>query len=69
MKFKLTKEVEGPVICYTGEMIETGDVIDLPQHLALKARKNPNYAEVRDTVKKAKVAKNDDKSGIGTTSG
>ena len=64
MKFKLIAEFDKPVRCYTGEMISTGDVIELDGHLADKARNNPNYKEVKRGPNKAK--KDDDKSGSGT---
>jgi hypothetical protein len=48
MRFEFVKQVEGEVTCYTGEMVKTGSVIDLPEHLAKKARVNPNYKEVKE---------------------
>lgn len=66
-KFKLVKKVDEPVVCYTGEMIETGDTIELDGHLATKARKNPNYQEIKRGPNKK--VKDDDQSGSGTANG
>lgn len=49
-KFKLIKKVDGPVMCYTGNEIKTGDVIELSGHLAEKAKKNQNYELVKETL-------------------
>lgn len=54
MKFKLVKKVEGEVNCYGVQMCATGDTVDLPGHLAEKAKLNPDYEEVRKAKKAAK---------------
>ena len=70
MKFKLVAKFDEPVRCYTGEMISTGDVIELDGHLAGKAMENPNYETVKGSVKKsAKKVQSDDESGSGSASG
>ena len=48
MKFKYVKEVEKPVRNYDGKWIKTGQITDLPKHLALKADLNPDYEPVID---------------------
>ncbi len=35
----------GPVRCYTGEMVSKGDAVELSPHLAKKAMSNPSYEE------------------------
>lgn len=47
MKFRFVKEVPEPVKNYGGELITTGDVVELTGHLAEKAKTNPNYELVR----------------------
>ncbi len=50
MKFRLIKEVEGEVLCY-GIPAKTGEVVDLPDHLAEKALKCPkDYELVKDST-------------------
>jgi hypothetical protein len=39
------KTDNGPVRCYTGEMVSKGDAIELSPALAKKAMSNPNYEE------------------------
>lgn len=56
MKFKLVKKVEGKVNCYGVGDFATGEVIDIPEHLVAKAKSNPSYEQVQETltVKNAK---------------
>jgi hypothetical protein len=49
MKFEFIKKVDGEVMSL-GRMVKTGDVVDLPPHLAKKALKRPNdYRKVETT--------------------
>ena len=56
MKFTFVLEVEEPVSAYGVAMVRTGDVVDLPVHLAKKAIKNPNYV-LSDEISKPVVAR------------
>ena len=46
MKFKFVKQVAGEVPSYGGNVVKTGDVIDLDGPLAKKAAENPDYVIV-----------------------
>ena len=48
MKFKLVKKVEGKVNCYGIGEYATGEIVEIPKHLAEKAKLNPNYEMVTD---------------------
>lgn len=66
-KFKFIKEVEGEVNSYLGTPIKTGDTLELNDYLSDKARKNPNYEEVKRGPKKK--VKSDDQGGSDTANG
>lgn len=40
MKFEYIKKIEGEIMSL-GNMVKTGDIIDLPEHFAMKALKRP----------------------------
>jgi len=47
-RFKyIGKTDNGKVRCYTGDMVECGDVVELNAWLSSKAANNPSYKEVK----------------------
>lgn len=46
-RFKFIKPVDEPVRCYSGELVSTGDVVELNDWFSDKARRNPYYEEVK----------------------
>jgi len=59
MKFKYTKEVEGPVNCF-GYRVKTGDVMSLDGHLVKKAENNPDFEKVDAKTKVTATPMEDD---------
>ncbi len=47
MMFEFVKKVEVEVKSYNGNMVKTGDVIELSGVFADKAKKNPDYKLVK----------------------
>lgn len=43
MKFEYVKQVSEPVPSYGGQMVKTGDVVEIDGPLAAKAKANPDY--------------------------
>jgi len=46
MKFKFIKHVEGEAPCYDGKRVKTGEVIELTDAFADKAKNNPDFEVV-----------------------
>lgn len=55
MKFKFIKQVEGEVPCYDGKTVKTGDVIELADSFAEKAKHNPDFEVASGSTSKRKA--------------
>lgn len=74
MKFEFIKKIEGEIMSL-GNIVKTGDIIDLPEHFAMKALKRPEdyrlveenelqaITEIRTKRKYTKKVKSGDESG------
>lgn len=47
MKFRFIRKVDKKVPVYNGNLVKTGDTIELEGHLAVKAQNNPDFVQAR----------------------